>query len=158
LNQSFADELFHRLSHNGHEPEVETIYLDLTGPTGSPVERSLIVENTRAEPSEVICKISEFRSSDGMTFRSPIEVDPVAFRLLAGETRSISIRLRLDPDIFMPDRTYTGSLLINQAEQSIVVVLTARATGNAQERPVVNLIGPIGSIASTSLTLTNSAK
>jgi hypothetical protein len=138
LNQDFADDLFGYLisdESSRANGSIESISLDLIGRSGSTVATSLTVENTAARPSEVHCAISEFRKADGtgLTFRAPLEVEPVEFPLNPGETRLVALRLHLSPDVFVPDQNYTGTLIINQKKQSILVLLTARAIAEEAE-------------------------
>lgn len=138
LNQDFADDLFGYLTSDESSRangSIESISLDLIGRSGSTVATSLTVENTAARPSEVHCAISEFRKADGtgLTFRAPLEVEPVEFPLNPGETRLVALRLHLSPDVFVPDQNYTGTLIINQKKQSILVLLTARAIAEEAE-------------------------
>jgi len=145
LNQDFADDLFSYLASDESSRangSIESISLDLIGRSGSTVAASLTVENTAAQTSEVHCAISEFRKADGtgLTFRPPLEVDPLEFPLNPGETRPVALRLYLNPDVFVSNQNYTGTLIINQKKQSILVLLTARAiaeeAGKAKASPV----------------------
>jgi hypothetical protein len=106
------------------------------------VAASLTVENTAARTSEVYCAISEFRKADGtgLTFRAPLEVEPIEFSLNPGETRSVALRLHLSPEIFAPNQNYTGTLIINQNKQSILVLLTARATAAKPEKAKASVV------------------
>lgn len=164
LNQRFVDTVFDHLMGNGAghpDAPMESVRLDLAGPSGSAVSAALVVENTGAEASEVHCKISEFRDTEGKepAFRAPLQVDPTDFRLRPGEARSINLRLAMTPEVFALGRNYEGTLLIHQEGQSVVVTLTARATAGPpdEEAPpsVLRLGAPIGGIASASLTLAN---
>jgi hypothetical protein len=139
LNQDFADDLFGHLTGDGStraNGSIESISLDLSGRAGSTVAASLIVENTAARRSNLHCTISEFRNDDGtgLTFRAPLEVEPVEFPLNPGETRSVTLRLHLRPELFAPNQSYTGTLIINQERQSILVLLNARATSAEPEK------------------------
>jgi hypothetical protein len=139
LNQDFADDLFGYLARDESgrvNGSIESISLDLIGRAGSTVAASLTVENTAARTSEVHCAISEFRKADGtgLTFHAPLEVDPVEFPLNPGETRAIALRLHLSPDVFVSNQNYTGTLIINQKKQSILVLLTARAIEEEAEK------------------------
>jgi hypothetical protein len=165
LNQQFVESLFAGLVRNRSAPSdgVESVHVNLVGAAGSSVSASLMVENNATRASDVSCRVSEFKSVDvtGLAFRPPIEVDPTDFRLAAGETRAVSLRLLLVPEMFAPERNYTATLLISQNEQSILVLLTARATATqpAKEKDAVfNLVGPLGGIASASLALTNTGE
>ncbi len=162
LNQQFTESLFDQLNNGSGQPDdpMESLYLDFVGSPGATVSASLIVENTRAESADVCCRISEFRDADrkGSPFRAPLEVTPTDFRLRPGETRDVSLRLVLEPEVFVPGWNYSGTLLINKNGQGIVVALAARATGDqhdGQTSSVVNLSGPIGGVAATTLKIAN---
>jgi len=163
LNQNFAENLFGRLTPNGSAPPdgaVESISLDMVGPAGATVSASLVVENSATRPSDVTCRVSEFKRADGagQSFRPPLELEPGNFRLAAGETRNLVLRLQLIPEMFEPETNYNASLVINQAEQSIVVFLRARAVAVKQktdEAAPLILNGSLGKTASGALALTN---
>jgi hypothetical protein len=145
LNQDFADDLFGHLAgdlSSGANGSIESVSLDLIGRADSTVAASLTVENTAARTSEVYCAISEFRKADGtgLTFRAPLEVEPIEFSLNPGETRSVALRLHLSPEIFAPNQNYTGTLIINQNKQSILVLLTARATAAKPEKAKASVV------------------
>jgi len=139
MNQDFTDDLFAYLAReessrvNG---SIESISLDLIGRSGSTVAASLMVENTAARTSEVHCAISEFQKDDGtgLTFRAPLEVEPVEFPLNPGETRAVALRLHLSAQLFAPNQSYTGTLIINQGKQNILVLLTVRAIAAEPEK------------------------
>jgi hypothetical protein len=164
LNQQFADKLFDHLL-NGHasraDAAIDSVYLELSGPPGSTVTASLEVENTTSKTSNVSCQISDFRPTDGAgaAFRAPLQVQPRDFRLEPGEARSVSLRLTLAPDLFEPGRNYTGTMLINKNGEGVVVVLGVRSVAPPppkKEAPsVLHLVGPLGGVATASLTLTN---
>jgi hypothetical protein len=139
LNRKFTDDLFGRLIHDGpgSTDPLESILLELTGPSGSTASSSLVIDNITNEPSEVWCRFSPFRSTDGsdLALRVPLEVEPARFRLLPGESRSVDVRLNLDPEFFQPGRSYSGTLLVNQGDNQILVNLNARSITTASSAP-----------------------
>jgi hypothetical protein len=104
------------------------VYMDLTGPAGSIAEASLVIENTRAEPAAVTCRVSEFAArAFGRRFRAPIEISPAQVTLDAGEQREITLRLPLDAAMFAPGADYVATLQITGAgEHDFVVHLLVR--------------------------------
>ena len=138
LNQHIIDDLFKYLDptpepNHASRPDrsLETLSMELVGSSGSTVSASLMVENKQSGACDVSCAVSEFRSSDGLGlgFRAPVAIEPYDLRLLPEETRTISIRLVLDPSLFALGQSYVATLIVKgQAEQDVLVILTARAT------------------------------
>ena len=138
LNQHIIDDLFKYLDpdaesnrSSGQERSLDTLSMELVGSSGSTVSASLMVENKQSGPCDVSCAVSDFRSSDGLGsgFRAAVAVEPSDIRLLPEETRTISIRLALDPNLFVLGRSYVATLIVKgQAEQDVLVFLIARAT------------------------------
>jgi len=138
LNQHIIDDLFKYLdpepnSSSRDGRSLETLTMELTGPSGSTVSASLMVENKQPGACDVSCSVSDFRSPDGSgpTFRAAVAIEPLDLRLLPEETRTVSVRLALDPNLFAIGRTYMATLIVKgQSEQDILVFLTARATAS----------------------------
>jgi hypothetical protein len=140
LNQQFIENLFAGLvDESSAGAGNESVEVNLAGPPGSRVSASLIVENNAEQPSEVNCRVSEFKNVDGtgLPFRAPLEVAPSHFRLGAGETRKVSVHLNLVPEMFVPGRIYSAPLFISQNEQTILVRVIAHATATPLEEPPV---------------------
>lgn len=162
LNQQFIENLFAGLvvDESSAGAGNESIEVNLAGPAGSSVSATLIVQNNAEQPSEVSCRVLEFRNVDGtcLPFRAPLEVTPSHFRLAAGQTRKVSVHLNLVPEMFVPGRNYRAPLFICQNEQTIRVLLIAHATAiSLEEQPVttLKLTGPLGGTAVASLLLKN---
>jgi len=88
-------------------------------------------------------------------------VDPTDFAMAAGETRTINLRLRLAPEMFAAERDYVATLLIRQEEQTIRVILIARAMATQHEQEsdaVLSLVGRVGGTVSASLPLRNTGE
>ena len=104
------------------------VYMDLTGPAGTVADASLVIENTRAEPAAVTCRVSEFAArAFGRRFRAPVEISPAQVTLEPGEQREITVRLPLDAAMFAPGADYVATLQITGAgEHDFVVHLLAR--------------------------------
>jgi hypothetical protein len=134
LNQRYHDDLFSRLTYGGngaHTAEVpaEPVYVEISGPVGSIVSTSLVIENTTGERSDVTCAVSQFRSVDGAgpAFDAPVEVEPAGFSLRADEDRTVTIRLQLRADLFAAGRACAATLMVRrQADQDTLVFLLVK--------------------------------
>lgn len=104
------------------------VYLDLHGTVGSTVSATLIVENTRTDAAQVTCRVSDFAArAFGRRFTAPIEIEPPQFTLAAGDAREVTVRLMLDPSVFVPGADYVATLQISGAgERELIVQLLAR--------------------------------
>jgi hypothetical protein len=134
LNQRCVEDLFKHLmpDTDARERAVDTLSLPLAGAVGTTVTASLTVENVETERSHVTCSISDFRSTDGSgpSFKAPCVADPVDFWLEPQETRTVTIRLDLKPDLFGIGRSYAATMLIRgTGDEDILVFLIAAATG-----------------------------
>jgi hypothetical protein len=131
----FAEGLYDRVlgPDTGPFPAPEPpLCVDLRGPAGSVPSAAIVVENSRPDSAEVVCRGSDFAPrSGGRPFQSGLEVTPARFRLAPGEQRDVSLRLPLDPSLFALGADYVASLRISGAgEHEKIVQLFARA-----ERP-----------------------
>jgi hypothetical protein len=133
LNQRSVDDLFKQLMSTGVSSarEAETLSLSLVGSSGTIVTGSLTVENLLAHRSQVSCSISEFRRTDGTgpAFLAACEAEPAEFWLDPNETRVITVRLLLKPDVFPIGHNFAATMLIHGGgEEDILVFILAGAT------------------------------
>lgn len=132
---TFAEGMYDRVlgpdTESSPAPE-PPICIDLRGPAGSALSAAIVVENTRLDSAEVVCRGSDFAPrAGGRPFRSGLEVVPARFTLAPGEQRDVALRLPLDPALFAPGADYVATLRISGAgEHERIVQLIARA-----ERP-----------------------
>ncbi len=145
---SFADGLYNRVlgaepagAPSGPEPPV---CVDLRGPSGSVASGGIVVENSRPQPADVVCRASEFaRRSGGRRVRAPLEILPSQFTLAPGGQKDVAIRLPLDPEQFETGADYVATLLVSGAgEQDLVVPLIARAEAGAAPPAPATPAGP----------------
>jgi hypothetical protein len=122
--------------HGPSAPE-PPIILDLHGPLGSVVSSTVVVENTRPETAETICRVSEFTArAFGRRFRAALDIDPPRFTLVSGAQQDVTLRLTLDPSLFAAGSDYIATLQISGAgERDLIVQLMARAEPRATEEP-----------------------
>ena len=101
--------------------------MDLRGPSGSVVTAEIVVENTRTEAADVVCRVSEFTArGGGRSFASGAEVVPGRFTVAPREARDVTISLPLDRESFTPGGDYFAILRISGAgEHEMVVQLIA---------------------------------
>lgn len=132
-SSTFTDGLYDRVlgpddrgSAAAPEPPV---CVDLRGPSGSVASADMVVENTRAEPAEVVCRTSEFAArAFGRRVRAALAVEPSRFTLAPGEQREVRLDLPLDPALFAPGADYVATLQIAGAgERELIVQLLAHA-------------------------------
>jgi hypothetical protein len=127
---TLADGLYDRVL--GTEPAAPLeppICVDLRAGSGGTASACIVVENTRLQPADVRCRVSDFgRRSGGDRFRAPLVIDPERFQLAPGEQRDVDLKLALDPVNFAVETDYVATLLISGAgEHDLVVQLIARA-------------------------------
>jgi hypothetical protein len=132
---NFAEGVYDRVLGPDTErssPPEPPVCVDLRGLAGSVSSADIVVENTRSDTAEVVCRGSEFAPrTGGRRFRSGLEVVPARFTLAPGEQRDVNLRLPLDPSLFAPGADYVATLQISGAgEHQMIVQLMARA-----ERP-----------------------
>jgi hypothetical protein len=126
----FTEGLYDRLlGPEGDGAPEAALVVDLRGVAGSIASAEIVVENTRAEPAQIVCGVSEFVSRGGDRGSvSGAEVTPARFTLAAGETRDVTVSLPLDRALVAPDVDYFGILRIAGAgDREMVVQLIARA-------------------------------
>lgn len=122
----------------GEPPAPEPpLVVDLRGPSGSVVTAEIVVENTRAETAEVVCRVSEFTArGGGSSFASGAEAVPARFTVAPGESRDVTLSLPLDRASFTPGTDYFAILRIAGAgEHEMVVQLIAHPEPQEPPRP-----------------------
>ena len=104
-----------------------------TRPSGDTASACIVVENTRQEAADVVCRVSAFtRRTGGDRFSPTLEIEPERFRLAPGEQQDVNIRLLLDSRRFAIATDYVATLLISGAgHRDLVVQLIARAKSPA---------------------------
>jgi hypothetical protein len=117
-----------------HDPPV---CVDLRGAPGSVPTASLVVENRRLQPADIVCVASEFAPrTGGPRFRPALEIVPARFSLAPGEHRDVDIRLPLDATRFSPGVDYVATLSIAGAgERDLIVQLLARVDSATGAQP-----------------------
>ncbi|HEY0553407.1 MAG TPA: hypothetical protein VGG20_04020 [Thermoanaerobaculia bacterium] len=97
--------------------------VDLRGRSGSAVTTEIVVENTRAEAANVVCRVSEFTArGGGRSFASGAEVVPARFTVAPGGARDVTLSLPLDRELFTPGADYFAILRISGAGEHEMVV------------------------------------
>jgi hypothetical protein len=137
---SFAEGLYDRVlgpDTAASPPPEPPLLVDLCGPAGSTVSAEIVVENSRPESADVLCRASGFAPrAGGAPFASGLEVTPGRFTLAPREQRDVTIRLPLEPSLFMPGADYVALVRISGAgEQEMLVQLMARAERHEPPAP-----------------------
>lgn len=137
---SLTEGLYNRVlgpNGNGAERPEPPICVDLRGASGSIPAASIVVENTRLQPADVVCVASEFAPrTGGPRFRPALEIVPSRFSLAPGEHRDVDIRLPLEATRFSPGVDYVATLSIAGAgERELIVQLLARADIGTRAEP-----------------------
>jgi hypothetical protein len=149
LNRAYVDRLFDQLAAAARTtqgdataaptqspPETVAVDVSLRGRAGELVEASFAVENHRDETAEVVFYASEFTGETGEPFRIPLELDPPRLLLAPHTEHAVRLRIRLDPDRFLPGNQYRAQLLVRGAEQlelHIVIDVDAAAGPSPRE-------------------------
>lgn len=109
----------------GLEPPV---CVDLHAIAGGMASATIVVENTRSETAEVVCRVSDFVArTGGDRFRPALDIAPARFRLAPQEQQDVGIDLTMDGVYFDAGTDYIATLLIAGAgEQDLIVQLIAR--------------------------------
>lgn len=117
-------------------PPEPPLIVDFHGRAGSVVAKEIVVENTRAEAADVVCRVSEFTArTGGPSFASGLEIVPARFTLAPGEARDVRLSLPLDRELFLPGVDCFGILRISGAgEREMVVQLIAHPEPQASPR------------------------
>jgi len=129
---TFAEGLYDRVlgPENESAPEPEPpLCVDLRGPSGSVASAVIVIEKTRLEPADVVCRASDFAPrAGGAPFRAALEVSPSRFTLAPREQQDVTVRLPLDPALFAPGEDYVAVLRMTGAgESDRIVQLLARS-------------------------------
>ena len=106
--------------------------IELHALIGQTALRSFAMKNEQAEPDEVSFTVSEFAAPSGRaSFRPPLSILPPRFTLTPNEQRSVTLKLPLLKDLFVPDQHYTATIRVqcrNPFEICLDVVAGAAAT------------------------------
>lgn len=112
-------------SGNGDAPEPEPVHevpVELHGPSGREVVAKFGLENTEDHPVRVTLEVGPCRGPDDVTFIAPLTVQPAEAELSPGETRQISLRLMLQPSVFVPGYLYRLPVLVHGPEEMRLLV------------------------------------
>lgn len=126
LAEGLYDHLLGSELDRSPEPE-PPLLADLRGPSGATVTTEIVVENTRSEAADVVCRVSDFTARlGGRSFASGAQAVPARFTVAPGEVRSVTLSLPLDRALFTPGADYFAVLRISGAgEQEMIVQLIA---------------------------------
>jgi hypothetical protein len=115
----------------GDSPDAALV-MELQGVVGSTVESYVEVENSRELPADIECTLTPFVSRETGRGVSAGVVEPARCVLTVGETRTLAVRVALDPAVFSPEVDYFGMLRVSGAgEREMVVQLVVRASEGA---------------------------
>jgi hypothetical protein len=95
---------------NGAKPP--PVPMELSGPVGGHAEGRFELVNERADAVDVSYLVSPLRGPDGSVFRPIVSFTPTQAKALPSEVLSVTIRVVLEPDMFVPHRIYTGTVEI----------------------------------------------
>lgn len=137
---SFAEGLYDRVLGTEDEdiaPPEPPLCVDLRAESGSVATATIVVESSRLEPADVVCRASDFAPrGGGAPFHAALDVNPPRFTLAAREQRDVTLRLPLAPSLFVPGRDYVALLRISGAgENEKIVQLLARADPIQRNEP-----------------------
>jgi hypothetical protein len=83
----------------------------LRGKSGDQLTRTFVIENNRAQPTEIHFTMTEF--SDGKdSFAAPLTIHPANFSLAPGAEQKITLQLSLEPNLFKGGQQYRGVVTV----------------------------------------------
>jgi hypothetical protein len=126
----FTEGLYDRLLGPDAPDSPDTALIaDLRGASGSVATAAIVVENTRSQPTQIVCSVSDFVSRTGdRAFAGGADVAPARFTLAPAEARDVTVSLPLDRSIFSPGDDYFALLRVAGAgDREMVVQLIAHA-------------------------------
>src|SRR5262249_36709420 len=89
------------------------VELALHAQLGDDATRSFVLENKRCEPVEISFLVSDFVGPSGAApFRPALEFEPPRFSMMPGEERTVTLRLKLLDELFVPGQRYTAAVLV----------------------------------------------
>lgn len=125
LDRARTDEYFSLVLDEIDEPEPSPprrVELPLRGRLTEEVAAAFTIENTTAQPSDVIVDASDVTGPDGEMFRVPVAITPDRFPLEAGAKQQVRFRLPLTPEVFAVDRRYRFTLGVHGPDDLEVLV------------------------------------
>lgn len=123
LDRARNDEFFNALVAAGQDVApapnaARTVPLELTGPVGSEVSASFLIENRKDQPTDVSFAVSDFVDRDQrVSFRPPLQITPSRLRLEPRESQRVRVSLPLLPQVFEPQVHYEATIVVRGYEE-----------------------------------------
>ena len=105
--------------------------LEVSGPEGSEVTSTFALENTDPDAAEVSIEVGLCRSPDGEAFTAPVVVEPDRLTVEPGGSATVTIKTRVDPDLFTPGVEYRIPVHV-EGPQPAVIDVRVRSTAPAK--------------------------
>src|SRR6266545_6784440 len=99
-------------------PDPEEMTIDVRGPAGSTASAALLIENSRREPAGVECVVTPAEGFGLVTA-------PMEFRLGAGESRAVAVRVALPAEPSSEPRAAGSVIIRGQGDRDLVVRVSA---------------------------------
>lgn len=112
------------------------VEIELRGAVGEEATRGFVLENKHSEAADIFFLVSDFVGPEGIPpFRADLEFQPARFTLRPGEERVITLRLQLNPALFVAGSRYTATAVVRGYDdlELGVSVFPAAAVANAAE-------------------------
>jgi hypothetical protein len=127
----YGEEYFEGVLGSGRPPDDPALFaLELVAPIGGTTSASLLLTNTRPDPSVIRCEVTDVRRSDGIgpAFSPQVTIAPDRIELGPGEETNLTMSLLLDAR-YDPGPLYVGELRVTgHGAERLEVPLRIRAT------------------------------
>lgn len=144
LGRNYNDRLLHQLSggaNNHNAPTAQRaappqqVEMALHAPAGEEIVRSFVIENKRAEATDISFLVSEFTDATGASvFRPPLQLQPARFTLRPGEERVVTLQLPLLEQFFTPGQRYAATVLV-RGHDDLVLALDVQVDAPPAKQP-----------------------
>ena len=102
--------------------------LEVAGPAGSEVTSTFALENTDPGAAEVSIEVGLCRSPDGAVFSAPVSVEPDRLTVEPGESATVTITTRVDPELFTPGVEYRIPVHVDGPQPAVIDVRVRSTT------------------------------
>jgi hypothetical protein len=94
-------------------PLPRRVEIEMRAAVGAEATASFSLENNRDEPLEISFFVSDFVGPTvTAAFRPPLQIQPSRFTLAPGEERSVTLRLFVPVECFVPGQRYTATIMV----------------------------------------------
>jgi hypothetical protein len=92
---------------------LKRVEMELHAPLGQEAVRSFVLENKRGGAADISFDISDFSGSSGAApVHAPLQIEPSNFTLSAGQESTVTLRLFLQPGLFVEGERYFATVVV----------------------------------------------